>query len=188
MRSKPIVYFTVLIAALSAVAALVPWETLAQTGEAAGGTLVPFVEDPDSGGKWGFKDEKGNVVIEPRFSFAYEFSPEGLAAVIDQEIWVYIDRTGGTVIRPFIFDNGPDYFSEGLARFTEDDKFGYFDKTGKVVIEPRFDFVFPFSRGVAEVCQGCEPVWEGEHYKMVGGRWGVIDKEGEFVIPLKLRE
>jgi hypothetical protein len=76
----------------------------------------------EEGGKWGYRDGKGRVVVQPRFIFANEFSTEGIAAVVDEKGWAYIDRKWNILIRPFVVDNGPDYFKEGLARFTADNK------------------------------------------------------------------
>ena len=142
--------------------------------------LIPF----EQGDKFGYKTPQGKVVIEPRYRVAQEFSREGLAAVVDEHGWAYIDRSGNVVIRPFTFDNGPDYFREGLARFVVDGKFGFFDRRGRVVIQPRFTFAGPFSKGRAPVCEGCREVRLGEHTSMTGGSWGFIDKRGALRIPL----
>ncbi len=104
--------------------------------------------------------------------------PCGLRAVADDSGWVYLDSTGVPVIRPFLFDNGPDPFSEGLARFVKDSLFGFFDTCGTVVIEPRFTFVKPFSGGTAEACEGCRLVPEGEYTRVEGGTWFVVDRSG----------
>jgi hypothetical protein len=142
--------------------------------------LAPFEKD----GKWGYINGKGQVVIEPQFIIACEFSPEKIAPVVDDNGWAYIDMKGNIVIRPFIFDNGPDYFREGLARFTVDNKFGFFDTTGKIVIRPQFDWAFPFSEGLAVICTGCKKTpASDEHYTVKGGKWGYINKEGKAVIP-----
>jgi len=142
---------------------------------------APF-EDND---KWGYIDGRGKEIIPPQFIIAFDFSPEGIAAVVDTNGWAYIDTKGGIVIRPFVFDNGPDPFKDGLARFLIAGKIGYFDTRGRVVIAPMFDFGHPFSEGLAVVCSGCEKVHEGEHWSMQGGKWGYIDKQGNPVIPLK---
>ncbi len=146
--------------------------------------LVPFSQ----GEKWGYKNENGQVAIKPQFFLANDFSAEGIATVIDDTGWAYINTKGTIVIRPFLFDNGPDDFQEGLARFTSNNKFGFFDKTGKVVIEPRFDFVTPFQEGLAAICQGCKEELVGEHGFMEGGSWGYINQQGETVIPPKFEE
>jgi len=144
---------------------------------------VPFEQD----GHWGYKLGR-KVVIEPRFAMAQRFSHEGIAAVVDERGWAYIDRSGQFVIRPLAVDNGPDYFQEGLARFTEDGKTGFFDRRGQVVIPPRYAFAEPFSQGRAAVCEGCREVVEGEHRVLHGGRWGLIDRTGTLVIPLQFED
>jgi hypothetical protein len=143
--------------------------------------LNPFEAD----GKWGYKDTQGKVAIEPRFVLAQEFSPQGIAAVVDETGWAFIDGKGKVVIRPWVVDNGPDYFSEGLARFKANGKFGFFGESGKVIIKPRFDFALPFSEGRAAVCAGCREEPTGEHRVVTGGRWGFIDRKGKLVIPLR---
>jgi len=129
--------------------------------------LVSFEED----GKWGYKNASGQVVIKPRFLMADDFLPEGIAAVADDRGWAYIDTKGKTVIRPFVFDNGPDYFREGLARFELHGKFGFFDKRGSVTIHPQFDFAMPFQGGLSAICTGCTERRAGEHSTMTGGKW-----------------
>jgi len=105
----------------------------------------------------------------------------GLAAVLDDQGWVLIDVKGREVIRPYTFDNGPDYFEEGLARFVQDRKFGFFDESGKVVIQPQFDFAYPFKDGKAKVGWGCTFTPDGEHQQVSGGEWKQIDKTGKFL-------
>jgi hypothetical protein len=139
-------------------------------------------------GKYGYKDVRGNVVIQPEFQLAREFSAEGLAAVVDGKGWAYIDSRGRVVIRPFVFENGPDYFSEGLARFVLRGKFGFFNKQGHVVIDPAFDFARPFRNGAAAVCSGCSLKSDGEHSLVVGGKWGFIDSSGRVIVSTECEE
>jgi len=141
--------------------------------------LIPF----EKGDKWGYKDGRGNEVIKPQFIQANDFSPKGMAAVVDDTGWAYIDRRGKIIIRPFVVDNGPDYLQEGLARFTVENKFGFFAKTGKVVIKPRFDFAAPFHEGLAPICLGCKEGKKGGVRFWEGGKWGFINRKGEIVIP-----
>lgn len=136
-------------------------------------------------GLWGYADKEGKVIIKPRFIIANDFSSEGIAAVVDDDGWVYINTKGENVVRPYVFDNGPDYFREGLARFITDNKFGFFDKTGKVIIEAQFDFALPFHEGLAAICMDCKILQtDEEHSTVVGGKWGYINKEGKIVVPL----
>ncbi len=141
--------------------------------------LYPFEKD----GKWGYMTESHKVVIEPKYIMAEDFSPEGIAAVADKNSWAYINARGDVLVHPFIYDNGPDYFSEGLARYEAEGKIGFFDKRGKIIIPAQFDFAFPFHEGLAVFCSGCRAVSEGEHKIVVGGKWGFIDKRGKTVIP-----
>lgn len=150
----------------------------------AHGKLVAF----EKGGKWGYKNASGEIVIQPQFDMAYDFSQYGIAAVVDDKGWVYIDERGNIIIRPFVIDNGPDYFAEGLARFRMGKKFGFFDQKGKIIIAPQFDFAFPFHEGLAAICIGCKETPEGEYRYVKGGRWGYIDKRGTMVIPARFEE
>ncbi len=142
--------------------------------------LVLFQE----GDLYGYKTASGGVAIAPKYHVAEEFSERGVAMVVDAEGWSCIDTRGEVLVRPFVFDNGPDYFQEGLARFVREGKFGFFDEDCKVVIEAKFDFARPFSDGKAAVCEGCREEGDGEHKMMVGGRWGYINRQGEVVVPL----
>jgi len=149
-----------------------------------GAGLTPF----ERGEKWGYKDARGKVVLEARFTAAMPFSGEGIAAVLDERGWAYLDDTGKVVMRPLVVDNGPDYFREGLARFAVESRLGFFDQRGQVVIPPAFSFALPFSEGLAAFCVGCQEVAEGEHQAMRGGRWGFINRKGEPVIPAQFEE
>jgi len=142
-------------------------------------TLSPFRSD----GKWGYRDAAGEVAISPRYVLADSFLAGGIAPVVDDTGWAYIDKRGSILLRPFTYDNGPDYFSEGLARFVEDGRFGFFDEAGRIVIAARFDFALPFHEGLAAFCVGCWSVTDGEHTHIEGGKWGYVDRSGRVVIP-----
>ena len=103
----------------------------------------------------------------------------------DGERRVFYVSKSGKVVRTFFFDNGADYFEEGLARTLAKKKFGFINEKLEVVIEPRFDFAFPFENGKARVCNGCTQKQDGEHSMMVGGKWGIIDKNGRLISPMK---
>jgi hypothetical protein len=159
------------------------WVILLCGAVCSAGALTPFSDDQD---RWGFRDSSGRTVIAPQYVQAGAFSPEGLAPVVDQEGWLYIDLKGRPLVRPFVFDNGPDYFEEGLSRFVADGKIGFIDRAGVVVIPAVHDFALPFCEKMAVVCTGCRPEDDGdEHTIMVGGKWGYINRTGSIVIPLE---
>lgn len=129
-------------------------------------------------GRYGYRDDQGQIAIEARYVLAQAFEG-GIAYVVDQSGWLVIDRDGQEILRPFIYDNGPDPFNDGLARFVEQAKVGFYDKSGDIQLEAVYDFAEPFKSGRASVCIGCEKVMEGEHSRFEGGHWFVIDREGK---------
>jgi hypothetical protein len=108
----------------------------------------------------------------------------GLAVVLVDDKAFYVAKSGKAA-RVHVFENGADYFSEGLARTISHGKFGYIDRKLTVVIKPEYDVAFPFRNGRAIVCTGCVTVAEGEHRAVEGGTWGLIDKTGAIVIPVR---
>lgn len=149
----------------------------------------------DSNELYGYKDQNGKVVIPSQFILANDFLPSGIAAVVAKEGWVYINSFGKIILTPYMMDNGPDYFSEGLARYVENGKIGYFDPNGRTIIPARFDFATPFNKGVAKVCHGGEvetikgdPDKATDYHKHVGGKWGLIDKEGKIIQPIEYKK
>jgi hypothetical protein len=101
----------------------------------------------------------------------------------------YIDSTGKVVIEPK-FEYHPDYynysfpfFSEGLFAYEKDSLFGYFDTLGNVVITPQFNYAEYFKNGFAKVNIGGNYGEYGEGWSYIeGGKWGFINKKGEFVV------
>jgi hypothetical protein len=135
--------------------------------------LFPFYQDC----KLGYVDTQGRVVISPQFDRA-GFFHEGLAVVgvnINGKLkYGFINQTGRFVIDPE-FDSAGN-FSDGLAGIRLDRNSGYIDRKGQVVISPQFAEVFPFYRGLARV-----RIFSSE--RDFRGKWGCINKRGEFVVP-----
>ena len=149
------------------------------------GLAVAGKRVPNTNGRWGFIDETGKYVIEPKFVTVRSFS-EGLAAVVFKEnesvnhTVGYIDQSGRVVIPPqFSGDSGVDVrgFSEGLAAvmmFKDRQLWGYIDKSGKFVVEPQFVAAGPFSQGRAMVGIA-ERSGSGDY------NWGFIDRQGRLI-------
>ena len=126
-------------------------------------------------GKWGYINPKGEIVIEPQFDRASDFSAKkkGLARVRIGDKWGYINRAGK------FFDQVWD-FSEGLAvvniggkndedgDFQGGGKYGYINRAGDVVINPQFDDAWDFSEGLARV--------------KISDKYGYINRAGDVVI------
>jgi len=58
--------------------------------------------------------------------------------------YVY-DRKGNFLYKPYLFDNGADYFSEGLRRFVKNGKIGFADRNGKTIVQPNHAFASAFN-------------------------------------------
>ena len=119
-------------------------------------------------GKWGYIDNTGKVVIEPKFDSADIFS-EGLAFVNIGEKVGFIDKTGKLIVE---FQKGQFYFrdfSQGLAVVASNNRFGYIDRTGQLVIPLQFDGAWDFTK-------------EGLAVIKLGKKYGYIDRTGKLVI------
>jgi len=107
----------------------------------------------------------------PNLAHAQHHDRFGHALVQDSKGWVYVDRENRPILRPYIFDNGPDYFEEGLARFVEHGKIGFHDEALNIVIPAQYDFAFPFRNGTARAGMNCFTRAEGEHSSVFCEKW-----------------
>jgi len=158
----------------------------------------------EQGGKWGYADGSGALLIRPQFERARKFS-DGLAAVYirtgaAQKVgvddsggeqtsaaiakWGFIDETGDLVISPEFEEVGD--FSEGLAAASykvpsiDTNTWGYIDRRGHVVIKPQFSTADPFAEGLALVWAGGINLTDPVVKSFV--KMGYIDKTGEWII------
>ena len=129
------------------------------------------------GNKYGFIDHSGTMVIEPQFGFTVAFT-EGLATVLNDNDFFIINKNGNTVVTLDDETSDLEQFSCGLAatevKFeTNDDvdfKYGFIDRSGRMAIKPQFDYVSPFSDGLAVASL------------IPDGPSGYIDTTGSFII------
>ena len=117
---------------------------------------------------WGFMNEKGEIVIEPQYSFVQVFH-EDVAWVKKDDHIFFIDKNGNPIIDTDTWKNYDFEFSEGLlAVKNNDDKWGFIDKKGNIVIEPQWDEAESFSNGLAAVS--------------LNGKYGYINTSGQLII------
>jgi len=117
-------------------------------------------------GKTGFIDQSGQVVIEPVFLSAEEFT-EGLAPARINGTYGYIDETGNFIIQPQFDHVTP--FNEGLAiAFTDGQPF-YINKQGQKPFEIDFPAFEQFYNGRAKVQTATKKL-------------GFIDRHGKLLI------
>jgi WG containing repeat len=135
------------------------------------------------GGKFGYINQTGTLVIAPQFASASEFS-EGFACIGAAEAGphkqTFINRKGEMLLPPQF--SSCEKFSEGLGAVAVDTgktvrrcmdcdpfyQWGFIDASGKIVIQPQFHHVDEFSEGLAAVENDAE-------------KWGYIDKTGRTV-------
>ncbi len=152
------------------------------------------------GGRWGFIDAAGNVVIAPAYECVRDCS-DGLIGVRSDGHWGFVDTTGEIVI-------GCQYerateFQEGLAAVRVGGRYGFVDRRGEWAIKPAFDFAGWFSEGLVDVSNGdagyfvdaagrkpfaaCgEQIFEfsgGRAYVESGGKVGFIRADGTWAVP-----
>ncbi len=142
--------------------------------------------------RYGYKDLKGNIQIEPQYTgVETDTFNKDIAFVTDKKTgsfrWIVINRKNEELLSPFIYDMSHDEYHDGLFRFVENGrvgeggKMGFADSTGKIVIPAKFTFVDWFEDGLAGFCYDCKKEELGEHWRMVG-KWGFVNTKGEEVI------
>ncbi len=157
-----------------------------------------FYFTKNAGEDIGVKDNNGKIIIPAEFLNYSDIkngtvvkdtllSFLGCPKSIKQEPHTFgcvFDRKGQYLYQTFLYDNGADYRVEGYQRIVKNGKVGFANREGKVVIQPQFDFVSPFNYGYASFCNGCYWGKREEHQRIIGGKWGFINKKGETVAPL----
>ena len=138
------------------------------------------------GGKWGFIDAHGKIVVAPQFPFyGSDFNSGGTAKVVlsvnrkaggrpqDIELlYGYVNTSGKLILQDGQYDRILRTFNEeGFAVVSKGGKSGFVNKEGEESVG-WFDDAFPFSKvGLAAV--------------KVGEKWGYVDKSGTLVISPK---
>ena len=150
------------------------------------------------GGKWGFMDRIGKIIIKPQFEDVGDFFG-GLARMEKGQQWGFINEKGLAVIPPQFEAVGD--FSEGLAPVRVGRRWGYVDGTGKFMIEPQFQGAAEFRDGLGRVevwdriqctrgtfTKDDAPLYVFTIYNFNSGcfpdddRYGFVDRTGRFAI------
>ena len=164
------------------------------------------------GGKWGFINKKGKVVIPLQFASAMPFN-EGYAPVQVGRTWEYIDKKGRILQRNKVRFEGKPIYRDNIV-FVEADTIrgkevlrrGLMDKNGQVLIPATCENIISLSsgglcwivknrkNGIVNI-SGKEIVpfefdelnWDAESHLISvkkNGLWGCWNDKGEEVIPL----
>ncbi|HKO35818.1 MAG TPA: WG repeat-containing protein [Pyrinomonadaceae bacterium] len=146
---------------------------------------TPVLYPINEGGKFGYIDEQGRVVIKPQFDDAKSFS-EGLARVKMGRKWGFINQAGVLVMPPQFEGSEANHrgldFHEGMAAVSLDGrKWGYVDRSGQIVIQPKYDHADRFSEGIALVRSDYSERVGNETIIYIGGVGKYIDKRGNVI-------
>lgn len=137
-------------------------------GPQAGDMLFPVAQE----GLWGYIDASGDVVIEPRFDRAYEFS-EGVALVETADGFGYIHPDGRFAVEPQFEDGW--HFSGGVAPVQAEGTWRLIDKNARIVADPQDEY-----RPAAAVDEDYQP----REFQLMqsGGLYGYRSASGDVVI------
>lgn len=127
------------------------------------------------GEKWGFIDDKGNFIIEPKYDYAYDFQENGLAIVQVGNLYGIINPKGEYIVPPKY--GGINQFSEGRAIVVDKDNFKVIDESGKEITKGKYNFIGSYNYGRAVF--GIINTASGKEL------YGYLDREGKEVIPAK---
>jgi hypothetical protein len=167
-------------------------EGLAAIGTGTWSTSPYARDDATFGGKWGYINRAGKLVIPPAYRFADNFS-EGLAGVVVDKLYGFIDTNGKLVVAPrflptaggpphYLGITGTSRFHEGRALVHEElyASYGYIDRTGRYAISPRFVWANDFSEGNS---------WVEERDPTTGQitERGWINRAGSWIMRIKNR-
>ncbi len=90
------------------------------------------------GGKWGYINRTGKVIIDFKYESANVFS-EGKACVKLANKWGYINMKGQNII-PFSFDEAYNFIN-GASCVSSNDKYGFINDKGNWLAEPAYNYL-----------------------------------------------
>ncbi|WP_019910060.1 WG repeat-containing protein [Paenibacillus sp. HW567] len=134
--------------------------------------LHPAPFNLKEGTLWGYINNEGRTVIEPRYEYAEEFQANGLAIVQRKDKSGLIDSTGREKVKPIYSFIAP--FSEGRAVVSDAKGYTFIDEKGKEVTPARYDYLNSLHEGRALFSR---------QSPSDGSRYGYLDAQGKEVLP-----
>ncbi len=150
--------------------------------------------------RYGVVDRDGNEILKPIYDNVLSVDGESAHVRLDNR-YFYVDFNGDEVHKSrydYIYP-----YVDGVARVLLDKKYGFIDRDGNEILEPIYDKASNFSDGLAAVflfdstadyvMHNKDWVIINERYVSIDyahkyGRWGFINRAGEFVIPIQYYE
>lgn len=121
---------------------------------------------------YGFKNEDGEVIIEPRFKDALPFGENKIAPVKIMNKWGFINFKGELISKPQYDDVTT--FNEGIAGVKIGEKWSFVDSNCILISDFIFDDIQAFSENLCAV--------------KIEKKWGFIDNHGKLIIEPKFKK
>ncbi|MCO6498496.1 MAG: WG repeat-containing protein [Chitinophagaceae bacterium] len=135
------------------------------------------------GGKWGLIDKTGKEIISPKYDKAYQhFTGDYTITGLNGKYGI-LDNRGKEIISPKydMIPNPEELIPGPLQEVWLNNKAGFVElSTGKETVPLIYDDVVPFSEDLAAV--NIDGV--AQNFRVLGGKWGIVDKSGNVVIPI----
>lgn len=169
--------------------------------------FVDGIETTRDGKRYGFRLEDGTQIVPNIYLYVDRFRDGYCKVMPEDTLCGLIDRTGATVV-PCIYQDVA-YPSDGRVLVTRGDKMGFTDLQGREVIPTTLRYAGSFSEGCAPVVVeadsgrwGCtfidtmgrilfpptfdnlQPFTCGYALVCREGKWGVMDHQGNIVLPI----
>jgi hypothetical protein len=131
-------------------------------------------------GKFGFKDENGKILVEPKYESVNNFF-QGTAKIKLNGKYGYIDKTGKEIVPPIYDEVGHKFNDIGLVRVKLNNKYGFVDKTGTEVIPCIYE-----KYNVSDGYAGTEPtMWDDYADVGLNNKTGILDRTGKIIVPIE---
>lgn len=121
---------------------------------------------------WGYINNEGRTVIEPRYDYAEDFQDNGLAIVQRRDSSGLIDSSGREKVKPVYSFIAP--FAEGLAVVSDAKGYTFIDEKGKQVTSARYDYLNSLREGRALF---------SKQSTTGDSRYGYLNAQGKEVLP-----
>ncbi|MFX0102471.1 MAG: WG repeat-containing protein [Candidatus Hodarchaeota archaeon] len=140
-------------------------------------------------GKYGFMDETGKVIVEPRYGtvryqhdgviWVNEGGTKEYSVIHSGGVWGLIDSSGNVLFEPRLQLRDLNDFSEGVAwvkvadQETRDASWGLIDKSGTFILEPEHTF---------DISEGVTSFHDSVSHVKKDGKIGMVHKDGRFIV------
>ncbi len=134
-------------------------------------------------GKYGYINDKGELIIPMNYDLAENFKNNEAKVKLNDSSF-FINKLG-VIIKKYDKEWTK---SNGMILVKKNEKYGFLDSLRNEITKFEYDYAKEFSSDVAVVSSGGK--WSKENAytsNYTGGKYGVIDKKGNVVIPLEFQ-